>query len=200
MSLTNAHQPVRLWQVISQKRAPETGQRSRHGRLRQQWRRYIASIQVQEQSTEPLSERHLATHDGGEGGWRRLGPQEEEPLWVVQLQRLWSRCRLPGVVLRNRGQLCLSNGWEMPLLYRRVENSYRIHESIVLVNCRFMLSVRWNDTLTSLLPLSSFLTHHSVQLNKNRPNRNFHMAPQSSLTLINLWHSTESQKLCEIQL
>ncbi len=114
VSLTNAYQPVRLWQVLfPQERAPETGQRPRHGGLRQQWRQRVASIQVQEQFTESVSERHPAAHDGGEGRRRHLGTQEEEPLRVVQLQRLRSRCCLPGVVLWNRGQLCLPHGWEM---------------------------------------------------------------------------------------
>lgn len=114
VSLTNSYQPIRLWQVIfPQERAPETGQCNRHGGLRQQWRQRVASVQVQEQFTESVSERHPAPHDGGEGRCGHLSPQEEEPLWVVQLQRMWSRCRVPGVVLRNRGQLCVPHGWEM---------------------------------------------------------------------------------------
>lgn len=113
VSLTNSYQPIRLWQVIfPQERAPETGHRPRHGGLRQQWRQRVTPIQVQEQFTESVPERHPAAHDGGEGRWRHVGPQEEEPLWVVQLQRLRPRCCLPGVVLRNWGQLCLPHGWE----------------------------------------------------------------------------------------
>lgn len=113
MSLTDIYQQIRLWQVIfPQERAAETGQRPRHGGLRQQWRQHVASVQVQEQLTESLSERHPAAHDGSEGRWRHRGPQEEEPLGVLQLQRMRSGRRLPGVVLRNRGQLCLPHGWE----------------------------------------------------------------------------------------
>lgn len=111
MSLANAHQPDRFWQVIfPQEYAAEAGQRARHGGLGQQRRQHVAAVQVQEQFAEPISERHPAAHDGGEGGRRGVRSQEEEPLRVVQLQRVRPGRRLPGVVLRDRGQLCLPHG------------------------------------------------------------------------------------------
>ena len=113
VSLTNSHQPVKLRQVVlPQERAGETGQRPRHGGLGQQWRQHVAPIQIQERLTEPVSERHPAAHDGSEGRWRHLFPKEEESLRVVQLQRLWSRCRVSGVVLWDWDKLCLPHGWE----------------------------------------------------------------------------------------
>ncbi len=81
MPLADTHHPIRIWQdILPQEHSPETEQRARHGRLRQQRRQRVASVQVQEQFTESVSERHPAAHDGGEGRWRHLGPQEEEPL------------------------------------------------------------------------------------------------------------------------
>lgn len=115
--LTDTHQPIRVRQVVSQERPAEARRRSRHGRLGQQRRRRVASVQVQEQFAEPLPERHAAPHDGGRGRRRRLRTQEEEPLWVAQLRGVRPGCRLAGVVVRNRGQLCPSEGWEMSLIF-----------------------------------------------------------------------------------
>lgn len=109
---SNTPEPVAVLQVVPRRRAPEAG-RCPH----QRGRRRLPSVKVQEQLAQPLPERHTAAHDGSGGARRRPGPQEEEPLWVVQLHGGRPRGRLAGVILRSRGQLCPSEGWEMPPLF-----------------------------------------------------------------------------------
>lgn len=112
VSPSNTPKPVAVLQVVPRRRAPEAG-RCPH----QRGRRRLPSVKVQEQLAQPLPERHTAAHDGSGGARRRPGPQEEEPLWVVQLHGGRPRRRLAGVILRSRGQLCPSEGWEMPPLF-----------------------------------------------------------------------------------
>lgn len=92
-----------MYQSVIKKRGQQRGGGPSGGRRCLSGWGLRVSTKIQEQPATSLPERLAAPRDGGQ---RCDGRPQEEPLWLLHLQRIWRGSPF-AILLRNRGQLCL---------------------------------------------------------------------------------------------